>query len=239
MKSFPLFHLKITPGCLDDFLNYVQHCLEMDIKSYCIPLNLTKYEVSKIDPKLREVIHSADMVIADGIPISWLSHRLGHKEVFRVTGIELAESILLNSNKKNWKIFLLGSNEENLNAALFNLNKDFNNPRIVGTHNGYFGKSVLNDVLENICSLNPDILLLGMGMPQKEYFIHDYFQEVDATFWLPVGGAFDIWAHNKKRSPSVIQKIGFKWLHRSFYNKDKAINILKNGFSFAKDFLFL
>lgn len=238
IKSFPLGHVKITPGSLDDFLYYVQHCIEFGTKSYCIPLNLTKYEVSKKDQKLRNVIHSADIVIADGIPINWLSHRLGYGDVCRVNGIELAESILAQSKKKSWKIYLLGSHAENLEAAVNNLNKKFDNPIIIGAHDGYFGNEGLEEVLENINSLKPDFLFLGLGMPQKEYFIHDYFNDVEATYWLPVGGAFDIWAHTKKRSPSIIQKMGLEWLQRSFYNKEKAKNILKYGFSFTKDFLF-
>jgi exopolysaccharide biosynthesis WecB/TagA/CpsF family protein len=77
-----------------------------------------------------------------------------------------------------------------------------------------------------------------MGMPQKEYFIQDHFLEINSSFWLPVGGAFDIWAQTKRRADPLIQKLGLEWLQRSLYDRSKAINIMKYGFEFLKDFLF-
>ena len=238
ITHYPLGHLKISGGGLSLFLSYLKNRIRENEKSYCIPLHITKYELSKADRKLKNVINSADIVIADGAPIPWFCRRLGYKSVYHVTGVEFAEAILKHSRENDWRIFLLGAHPRNLEKALTNIKSQFNDPQVVGSRNGYFSPDELSEVIEEINSLKPDILFLGLGMPQKEYFVHDHFDKVNATFWLPVGGAFDIWAKVKNRSPVIIQRMGLEWLQRSLYNKDKAKNVFTYGFSFFKDFLF-
>jgi N-acetylglucosaminyldiphosphoundecaprenol N-acetyl-beta-D-mannosaminyltransferase len=237
-ENLPLGHLKITPGGLPDFLAFVEETVRKRRKDYCIPLNLTKYVVSKSDEKLQKVINSASFVIADGVPIRWLSRRLGYRGVKHISGIELAEAILSQSRSRGWKIFLLGATPENLEKAITYLAGKFNKPLIVGSRHGYFKAEEVEQTAVAINATAPDILLLGLGMPQKEYFIDDYFHRIDAHFWLPVGGAFDIWAQTKKRSHSLVQKFGLEWLQRSIYNGAKARNILRYGLTFFKDYFF-
>ena len=239
IKNQPLGHLKISEGDISLFLSHLKSCIQNNKKSYCIPLHMTKYELSKTDRKLKNVIQSADIVLADGVPIRWFGRRLGHKSVHHVTGIELAEAILEHAKVYGWRLFLLGAHPQNLEKALTNIKSQFGHPQIVGSHDGYFSAEELPEIIHKINSAMPDILFLGLGMPQKEYFIHDHLDKIDARFLLPVGGAFDIWAEVKKRSPVVLQRAGLEWLQRSLYDKNKAKSVFTYGFSFFKDFLFL
>jgi N-acetylglucosaminyldiphosphoundecaprenol N-acetyl-beta-D-mannosaminyltransferase len=234
----PLAHLKISTGTLDQILSYIEECIAGDKRIYCIPLNVTKYVLSKKDSKLREVINDSDLVIADGIPIMWLSRRVGYGDVYRVTGIDLAETILSRSKKNMWKLFFLGASSENLERAIKRVCERFDHPDIVGYENGYFKPDDVDKVIDKIISSKADILFLGLGMPQKEYFIRDYFAKTTARFYLPVGGAFDIWAEVKKRTPKVVQKIGMEWFYRSFYDVSRARNIARYGLNFFGDFIF-
>ncbi len=232
----PLGHLKISSGQIRDMVAYVEYCISQDHHAYCIPLNLTKFVVSKRDFKLRDVMNSANMIIADGLPIVWLSRRLGYKAVHRVTGIELAEMIISISKTTGWKLFFLGASAENLRKAVKKLDERFNHPNIIGCHHGYCESREIGGIIDKINCLSPDILFLGLGMPQKEYFISDYFDGIKARFCLPVGGAFDVWADKKKRTPQAIQRVGLEWLYRGIYDKTKFLNITKYGLVFLLDF---
>lgn len=235
--NLSLGHLKITPGGLPDFVSFVDEAIRKQRKEYSIPLNLTKYVVSKTDGKLRKAINSAGLVIADGVPIRWLSRRLGYDGVRRVSGIELAEALLKQSRSRGWRFFLLGATPANLERAIIYMGEEFDEPLIVGSHHGYFKPREVDRLLDTINAVAPDILLLGLGMPQKEYFIDDHLHRMNAHFCLPVGGAFDIWAQTKKRSHAMIQNLGLEWLQRSIYNRAKARNIIKHGLVFFKDYL--
>ncbi len=238
IENHPLGHLKISSGSLEEILEFVGKRISENQKTYCIPLNLTKYVMSKRDIKLQEVIQSANLIVSDGISMLWLSRRGGYQDVYRVTGIDLAEKILSHSRSRGWKVYFLGASQENLDRAIKNLKERFNNSEIAGYHHGYFNKHEIKRIIQMINDSGADILFLGLGLPQKEYFIHDYFDKINVKFCLAVGGAFDVWAGAKQRTPKFVQKFGLEWLHRSMYDKSKFMNIIKYGVIFLKDLIF-
>lgn len=237
IKSHPLGHIKVSSGDSKDVLEFIAKRISENQKTYCIPLNLTKYVMSKNDRKLHDVIQSADLIVSDGISMVWLSKRAGYNDVFRVTGIDLAEKLFSQAKKNGWRLFFLGSSPENLMKAIDNMNEKYNNPEIAGYHHGYFKQDEIEKMISLINESNADILFLGMGLPQKEYFIHDYLDKLNVKFCLAVGGAFDIWAGAKQRTPKFVQIIGLEWLFRSFYDKSKVLNITRYGLIFLKDLL--
>jgi N-acetylglucosaminyldiphosphoundecaprenol N-acetyl-beta-D-mannosaminyltransferase len=237
ISDHPLGHVKISSGDLEEILEFIAERISENRKTYCIPLNLTKYVVSKDDHKLKNVMNAADLLISDGISMVWLSKRAGYKDVHRVTGIDLAEKILSHSKARGWKIFLLGATPENLNTAIKNLKDKFGEPLIAGSHDGYFRRDEDRQMIDLINQSGSDILFLGLAMPQKEYFVHDYFKKINVKFCLAVGGAFDVWAGVKKRTPKAVQNIGLEWLFRSFYDINKIINVTRYGLIFLKELL--
>ncbi len=235
MNSYELGHVRITGGREQDILRDIAEGIRSGKKRYCMPMNLTKYVMSKQDAKLREVVTAADYVIADGVPIVWLSRRARIKDVHRITGVDLAESILSVAARKQWGLFLLGASPGNLLEATNRLVEGFPGLNILGTQDGYFEPSDVPKILERINNCRPDVLLLGLGLPQKEYFVHDHLAKLDVGLCLPVGGAFDIWAGAKQRTPPVLQKLGFEWLYRSLFDLSRAKLVLTYGARFAKD----
>ena len=239
ISNYPLGHVKISSGDSKEILDFITKRISENQKTYCIPLNLTKYVMSKKDAKLKDVIKSADLIISDGVSMVWLSKRARYNDVHHVTGIDLAEKIIFYSKERDWKIFFLGATPENLDKAIENLKSKFNSPYISGFHHGYFKQNEIKHITSLINESNADILFLGMGLPQKEYFIHDYFDKLNVKFCLAVGGAFDIWSGAKQRAPKFIQMVGLEWLYRSFYDKSKSFYIAKYGLIYLKDMVFI
>jgi len=233
-----LGHVKISSGDLHDVLELITARISKGEKSYCIPLNLTKYVVSNRDRKLKDAISVAGLVIPDGVSMVWLSKRAGLHGIHRVTGIDLADALLSRAAKQEWTLYMLGASAGNLELAIENLRKRFGKVPIVGWRNGYFGEEDTEEIVREINTLRPDILLLGLGMPQKEYFIRDYFERLNVRFCLPVGGAFDVWAGVKDRTPSLFQRIGLEWLYRALYDKTRGLVIARYGPFFLRDLVF-
>lgn len=238
MKSLPLGHLKITPGDMNTTLASVEDMIASGRRAYSIPINLTKYVVSKKDAKLAQSINAAELVIADGVPIVWLGKRAGYQDVHRVTGVDLSERLLSMAKTKGWRLYFVGASPANLKNAIRNISRRFDEPVIAGSRDGYFKDEDIPSIVEDINRSKPDILFLGLGMPQKEYFLHDHFDKLDVPFCITVGGAIDIWAEAKKRTPKLIQKMGLEWFVRSMYDISKAINILKYGGMFMSELIF-
>ena len=236
-QNLKLAHVKITSGTGEEMVTQVGEWIAEGSHKSCIPLNLSKYVMSRKNEKLRNAINDADVVVADGIPITWLAKRLGQKNVHRVTGVELAEDLLALATKNKWRLYFLGSKPENLEAALENIKNTYNDPIIAGSRDGYFSESDVPDIIADINKSAPDILFLGLGLPQKEYFVADHFADLDVRFCVTVGGAIDIWAGAKNRAPALVQKMGLEWLFRSFYDLSRAGLIFRYGMVFLKDLI--
>ncbi len=232
-----LGHVQVTPGDLDALAARVTRWIAGRERKSCVPLNLTKYVMARSDAKLASAINGADLVIADGVAVIWLARRLGLRDVHRVTGIELAERLLASARRKGWRLYFLGAKPENLHRALHVIKQRFGNPPIAGFRDGYFKDTDVPQLISDINAARPDILFLGLGLPQKEHFLVDHLHELDVRFCLTVGGAIDVWAGAKSRAPVTIQRLGLEWLFRSIYDVSRAGLIMRYGMSFMKDLL--
>ena len=54
IKNHPLGHLKISSGNIGEVLKFIEKRIADAKRTYCIPLNLTKYSIAKKNLKLRE-----------------------------------------------------------------------------------------------------------------------------------------------------------------------------------------
>ncbi len=234
-----LGHLSVTSGSREAVLAHIVRHIRDRERSYCIPINVTKYGMSQQDAKLRGAINSAEYVLADGMPIVWLARRLGYDDVQRITGIGLAERLLDVAAEHRWRLYFLGSSKENLARMLGKLARRYPDMAVCGSHHGYFRAPEISRIVAEINASRPDVLFLGLGLPQKEYFVADHFEALNVPFCLTVGGAFDIWSGKKKRTPSALQKAGLEWFFRTAYDWRKASTLARYASRYMLDVAFL
>ena len=86
--------------------------------------------------------------------------------------------------------------------------------KILGTRNGYFTSAEEKDIIREIKSLSPDLLLVGLGAPKQEKWIYENLRFTGAKVAIGVGGSFDVMAGNIKRAPKIFQKLGLEWFYR-------------------------
>jgi len=84
----------------------------------------------------------------------------------------------------------------------------------INYHHGYLTRlleeKVINDIMEN----EPNILLVGMGVPLQEKWLAKHLTKFDGIVGIGVGGAFDILAGTKSRAPDLMQQLKLEWLYR-------------------------
>lgn len=167
---------------------------------------------SEGDPELFEAYCDADLVIADGVGIVWASRLLGTPLKGRVTGIDLAESLLKRATVKGCRVFLLGGREGVAARAARRLKKRFPGLNIVGTHHGYF--TVDEAPLAAIRAARAQFLLVGMGVPNQERWMAKCSKRSMVPLMIGVGGALDVFAGECRRAPEYWQRLGLEWLYR-------------------------
>ena len=236
MSNVQIGKLHVSEGSLEEIRERVLGGLQDGEKAYCIPLNVTKYSMAKSDPKLLQALQQASYVTADGLPITWLARKLGYSSVQRVTGIDLSEACLQTASEQGHRLYFFGTREEVGQAAIKNLKIKYPGLNVVGYRNGFFDESDVDEIVREINDASPDILFLGLGLPQKEHFIVDHFSAMNVKFCITVGGAIDIWANVKSRAPKFVQRFGMEWIYRSLSNIKKTTDLLAYGKAFASDY---
>jgi len=167
----------------------------------------------------REVVNSADLVIADGKPISWAQKIMGHKKAEQVRGQDIMTALCQHSDKSELSIgFYGGSSDEVLTRVTDNLKQQFNNIKIAYSYSPPFrALTVAEDdkIVAEINQVNVDILFVGIGCPKQENWMAEHKDRLSCVM-LGVGAAFDFIAGDKKHAPRWMQRIGCEWLFRLF-----------------------
>ena len=164
------------------------------------------------EPKLKEAYQRSDLVTADGIGLVWASRFLGAPLPERVTGIDMIEELCRRAARRGYRVFLLGARPGVAEEAKMRLEERFPGIRIVGTHHGYFKDD--GKIIELINTSEPDILLVGLGVPRQELWMLENRDRLKAILLIGVGGALDVWSGRLPRAPLRLQRLGLEWFYR-------------------------
>lgn len=197
-------------GSYDQALDIIEKTIESGKKSFWIAINPQKVYRAWHEQELMDIMEQADVGICDGVGVSVASKILHGRSIERVTGCDLFFKLLFHASRKNWGVYLLGASPESNTAACARIQKMYPNLRIAGRHDGYFKDS--SKIIEHINASKADILFVGMGSPQQEYWIWHNREAIKVPFCMGVGGSIDVASGRLKRAPRIIQKIGTEFL---------------------------
>ena len=166
------------------------------------------------NPEMRELIHSAELIIPDGIGLVYASRLIGHPLKERVTGIDFLESIIAYLEKNKKSIYFFGSKPGIAEKAAEKIREKYPALIVAGTQHGYFKPEEENRIVEKINESGADFLCVALGAPKQEQFIYDHKQELKVQGAIGVGGSLDVWSGSLKRAPAFYQRHGLEWLYR-------------------------
>jgi N-acetylglucosaminyldiphosphoundecaprenol N-acetyl-beta-D-mannosaminyltransferase len=204
----------LDPVSMDEALSLVDDAIESRTRIQQASLNAAKVVRLQNDAVLREAMASCDLVTADGQAVVWAARLLGHAVPERVAGIDLMNSLLAMAARRGHGVYLLGARPDVVEQAAGEIRRRHPGIRIVGTHHGYFDPSEEPAIVADIAATTPDMLFIALETPQKELFLGRHRGKLSVPFAMGVGGAFDVLAGRRKRSPRLVQRLGFEWLFR-------------------------
>jgi N-acetylglucosaminyldiphosphoundecaprenol N-acetyl-beta-D-mannosaminyltransferase len=177
-------------------------------------VNVAKIVNMRKDPGLRESVEEADLVLADGAPIVWLSRMLRKPLPERVAGIDLMHRLLQQANERRYRVYFLGAKPEVLQKVAAAVQSEYPGVQVAGFRDGYFGEKDEESVAQAIRDSRTDILLVAISSPKKENFLRKWRNLMNVPVCHGVGGSFDVMAGVIKRAPIWMQKHGLEWLYR-------------------------
>jgi N-acetylglucosaminyldiphosphoundecaprenol N-acetyl-beta-D-mannosaminyltransferase len=177
-------------------------------------------------PELQRILGSCDMVTADGMPLLWISKRMGQPLRERVTGVDMVPHLARLSAQKGYGIYLLGAVEASSSAAVAELEKLYPGVRIVGRHCPPFlplDQMDNEDILRRIRAARPDILLVAFGNPKQELWLARHRDRIHVPVCIGIGGSLNLIAGIVPRSPERFQRLGIEWLYRASREPSRLI----------------
>jgi N-acetylglucosaminyldiphosphoundecaprenol N-acetyl-beta-D-mannosaminyltransferase len=177
-------------------------------------INAAKLIAMRKDEYLREVADRCELVTADGQAVVWASKLLRDPLPSRVAGIDLMYALLARAATKGYRVYVLGARRAVLERAVERIHTGFPGINIVGYRDGYYQDAEESEVAAAVAAAHPDVLLVAMSSPRKEYFLARHSMTMGVPFVMGVGGAIDVVAGVTKRAPLAIQRLGLEWLFR-------------------------
>ena len=147
----------------------------------------------------------------------------------RISGSTVVEMLLGLTTSGDCSAYLLGGKKGIATAAKIELEKKYPNALISGSRSGYLAKGESEERLINaVNKAKPDILIVALGSPKQECWIHDNLGDMPSVkIAVGVGGVLDYLSHAKNRAPQWMQKCGLEWSYRLLKEPSRLPRIKK------------
>lgn len=164
------------------------------------------------DPRYRAVLRQSDVVFADGTGVRLAARWKGVRLRDNLVGTDLLPLFFTTTMTHGHRYFLLGGMPGTASRAVATLEQRYPGIRIAGQHHGHFPASETRAVLDLINAARPDMLLVAMGNPTQEQWIHAQLPHLQVPVSVGVGGLFDHWAGRLRRAPRWMRHFGIEWV---------------------------
>jgi N-acetylglucosaminyldiphosphoundecaprenol N-acetyl-beta-D-mannosaminyltransferase len=170
------------------------------------------------DAQFMAALNEANMVVADGVGISFISSVLDLDLGPRITGHEYFCAVLAAlAARGSGRVFFLGSSDRVLHAIRERFAQSYPALTLCGTHSPPFRPMTEEEdrqIVELINRARPDVLWVGMTAPKQEKWVHAHAAELDVPVIGSIGAVFDFFAGTNPRAPNWMCSLGLEWVYR-------------------------
>lgn len=201
-----------------ELVNQIALFIEKRERALILNVNTHALNLAYEHTWLHDYLNQADIVFCDGIGVIFGARLLGQHIPERLTPADWFSQLGEMAEARGYSLYFLGAKPGIAEKAAKILTDQFPRLRIAGIRHGYFDKtpgSIENEeVIRDINSSAPDIIVLGMGMPMQERWFYDNWDQLDVRIGLTGGGFFDILSGELRRPPPWMTNNGLEWLGR-------------------------
>lgn len=221
MTRVILFNYAIDALRMSEAIDLIHSWIEEDLYScrFVVTPNVNHTVLLQEHANLQSVYKEANLVLADGFPLIVVSRLLKLPLPERVAGSELIPKLFEAAlPQRRLKVFLLGAAEHVGERAAKVIHSTYPGVEVVGTFSPPFGfENSLkqnSDIIRRVNCVQPDILIIGLGAPKQELWVHKHRKEIKTKVAFCVGATIDFIAGEKRQAPIWMRRAGLEWIHR-------------------------
>lgn len=214
IPTVPIYGLQVSKMNMDDTVEYLEQSIKKGKPQQIITANPIMIMTALEQPAYMQVMKHAELLVPDGAGLVWAASTCGQPVAERVAGYDLLHRLMDRGQALQWKVYLLGSTPEVIQATATRLKSLYPYTAIVGYRDGFFGPDQDAEIISEIRRLSPDLLFVARGADTQEPWIGTYKQELGVPIIMGVGGSFDVISGKTKRAPKLFQKLRLEWFYR-------------------------
>lgn len=247
MSRIRFMNVEIDNLTMNEAVDAIDDLICQDKCAYVVTPNVDHIIQIEKGGEIVDAYKEADLILCDGKPLVWMSKWYKNPIKEKVSGSDLFPRLCERAAHKGYKMFFLGAAEGVAVRAANNLKKRFQGLQVVGTYSPPYGFEKDGQEIKKIISMikatKPHILIVGLGAPKQEIFIHKYRKQLGVPISLGLGASLDFEAGEVKRAPKWMANHGFEWLYRIFQDPKRLAKryliddtqILKLYFKYRKN----
>ena len=223
MKLFneiDIFKVQIAPLTVEELHSHIAEYVQAKQHHLTLHVNVHGLNLAYEQKWLREFLNQAALVFCDGAGVIWGAKILGRHIPQRITYADWMWQLAEFAAQKGFAFYFLGAKPGIVEQAAVRLKTNFPQLKIVGVHHGYFDKSHNSAenkaIIQQINAAQPDILIVGFGMPLQEQWLSENWEQINAHVALTGGAVFDYLSGELQRAPTWMTNNGLEWLGRLF-----------------------
>jgi N-acetylglucosaminyldiphosphoundecaprenol N-acetyl-beta-D-mannosaminyltransferase len=164
--------------------------------------------------ELRAAYDAADLSLADGQWVVWASRVLKTPLPAKISGSDLTLPLATRAGKSGRSMYLLGGAPGAAEAAAQRLTAECG-VRICGVDSPRIDLAKPDPaIVDRVKKAAPDLVLVALGSPKQELWIHRNREALRPAVLLGVGATLDFLAGQVRRAPSWISRSGMEWAFR-------------------------
>lgn len=196
-----------------EFYNEIETDLKDEKRKFIVTANPETFMIGERDPEMGKLLLDNDTtLVPDGIGIVKAAQMMHYNIRERIAGIDIAYKLLEFGHQQKKSIYLFGAKPEVVADLVKVIRERYPDLNIAGTDNGYVNEK--DAVFEKIKKLEPDIILVALGIPVQEKLIYKHLKDFKKGIFVGVGGSFDVISGHKKRAPQIFINLKLEWLYR-------------------------
>lgn len=218
-RQAPLLDVEVTPLAVDELLEELSRAVHDRSPRMVLGHNLHSVHMVHTDPAFRGCYEKAEITLVDGMPVLAMlalgelaagrkpfgvSRRLGSTDW-------ISESVRLDCMER---VAVFGARAESNRAALVALRSGAPHTEFLGIPGDPWQEEDLPQVTSAIREFDPQLLLVGMGMPLQERLASELRRSTGVPVIAAVGGAVDQISGAQSLAPRWVGRMGFEWLWR-------------------------
>lgn len=209
-NNLDILYLEISKVDYSDILISIKNTFLEGKQIIITGANVNTINLALENLKFGEVLSKFNLVHPDGIGVFLASKFLYGKNGFtkRITGSDFYIELIKESLKHNWSFFFFGDTDETLSK----ISKANPGLCVKGFCNGFNFNN--DELIKNINTAKPDILIVGLGSPKQEDWIVTNRDKINTKIIIAVGDGIKVFAGTKKRGTKLVRILGLEWFVR-------------------------